>query len=41
VLYTYETNISDGWSNNHDDPAGIKELAVQMGVNIFYYLMAR
>lgn len=41
VLYTYETNISDGWSNNHNDPAHIKDLAFQMGVNIFYYLLAR
>ena len=39
LLYTYETNISDGWSNAHDDPAEIKEQAFQMGANLFYYLM--
>ncbi len=40
VLFTYESNISDGWSNAHDDPAEIKEKAFKMGANIFYYLMA-
>ncbi len=40
VLYTYETNISDGWSNAHDDPDSIKDAAFKMGVNIFYYLLA-
>ncbi|HHE38339.1 MAG TPA: DUF4159 domain-containing protein [Candidatus Cloacimonetes bacterium] len=39
LLYTYETNISDGWSNAHDDPAEIKKQAFQMGANLFYYLM--
>ena len=37
ILYTFETNISDGWSNAHDDPQIIKEQAFQMGANIFYY----
>ena len=40
VLFTYESNISDGWSNAHDDPTEIKEEAFKMGANIFYYLMA-
>jgi uncharacterized protein DUF4159 len=40
VLYTYESNISDGWSNKHDDPEEIRTDAFEMGVNIFYYLMA-
>ncbi len=40
VLFTYESNISDGWSNAHDDPAEIKEEAFKMGANIFFYLMA-
>ncbi len=39
LLYTFESNISDGWSNVHDDPAEIKEQAFRMGANIFYYLI--
>ncbi|MDO9577442.1 MAG: DUF4159 domain-containing protein [Candidatus Cloacimonadales bacterium] len=39
LLYTYESNISDGWSNAHDDPAEIREQALKMAVNLFYYLM--
>jgi len=39
LLYTYESNISDGWSNVHDDPENLKELALQFGVNMFYYIM--
>lgn len=41
LLYTYESNISDGWSNAHDDPSEIKEQALRMGANIFYYLMTK
>ncbi|MDP8219849.1 MAG: DUF4159 domain-containing protein [Candidatus Stygibacter frigidus] len=41
VLYTYETNISDGWSNAHDDPPNIRKKAFQMGVNIFYYILTK
>ncbi|MBN2460284.1 MAG: DUF4159 domain-containing protein [Candidatus Cloacimonetes bacterium] len=41
MLYTYETNISDGWSNVHDDPATIRENAFRMGANIFYYLLTQ
>lgn len=39
LLYTFESNISDGWSDVHDDPLEIKEQALKMGANIFYYLM--
>ena len=39
LLYTYETNISDGWSNVHDDPQEIRDQAFRMGANLFYYLM--
>jgi hypothetical protein len=43
VLYTYETNISDGWAgpNVHDDPPVIREQALHMGVNLFAYLMTQ
>lgn len=40
VLYTYESNISDGWSNKHDDPPEVREKAFNMADNIFYYIMA-
>lgn len=41
LLYTYETNITDGWSNAHDDPPEIREKALKMGINLFYYLMTQ
>ncbi|MCF7911990.1 MAG: DUF4159 domain-containing protein [Candidatus Cloacimonetes bacterium] len=41
VLYTYETNISDGWSNAHDDPPNIRQKAFQMGTNILYYIFTK
>lgn len=41
LLYTYESNISDGWSNVHEDPENIKELAFKFGVNLFYYIMTQ
>ena len=39
LLYTYESNITDGWSNVHDDPKNLKEKAFQFGANLFYYIM--
>ena len=39
LLYTYESNITDGWSNVHDDPENLKEMAFQFGANLFYYIM--
>ncbi|RLC48989.1 MAG: hypothetical protein DRZ79_06580 [Candidatus Cloacimonadota bacterium] len=41
VFYTYETNISDGWTSAHNDPPEIREKAFKMGANLFYYLMCR
>lgn len=42
VLYTYETNISDGWAGPtvHNDPPEIREKAFQFGANIFYLLLS-
>ena len=37
LLYTYETNITDGWSDMHNDPFKIRSQALKMGANIFYY----
>ena len=41
VLYTYETNISDGWASPevHKDPPHIREQAFKMGINIVYYVL--
>lgn len=41
VFYTYESNISDGWTNKHNDPLSTRELAFRMGVNIFLYALLR
>lgn len=37
VFYTYNTNISDGWSDVHNDPAEKREAAFMMGINIVAY----
>jgi len=39
LLYTYETNISDGWTEAHNNPPDIQEKAFRFGANLFYYLM--
>jgi hypothetical protein len=38
-LYTYETDLSDGWENQdvHNDSAVKREQALQMGANIIMY----
>lgn len=42
MLYTYETNISDGWADpdTHGNPPEIRELALSFGLNIIHYNMA-
>jgi hypothetical protein len=37
VYYTFNTNISDGWTEAHDDPAEVREQALRMGINIVAY----
>lgn len=39
VFYTYECDLGDGWEDEevHQDPADIREAALKMGTNIFYY----
>ncbi len=39
VYYTYNTNISDGWTPSHNDPADIREQAFRMGINIVSYFL--
>jgi hypothetical protein len=38
-LYTYETDLSDGWEDQpvHNDPADKRKEALQMGANILMY----
>ena len=40
ILYTYESNISDGWAdfNTHNNPPAVRETALMFGLNIFYHL---
>ena len=39
VLYTYETDLGDGWedANVHNNPEKTRELALKMGTNIILY----
>lgn len=39
ILYTFESNISDGWSDAHQDSKQTKLQALQMGANIIHYLI--
>ncbi len=39
VLYTYETNISDGWTPAYNDPPEKREQAFRFGVNILWYAL--
>jgi len=40
LLYTYETDLGDGWESYeiHHDPPEKHELALRMGLNILYYV---
>jgi hypothetical protein len=40
VLYTYETDISDGWEDEavHNNPYEIREIALKMGANIISFV---
>jgi len=41
VFYTFNTNISDGWTNDHNDPPETREQAVKVGINILWYALTR
>ena len=43
VLYTYESDLGDGWENKnvHDDPDDLREQALRMGTNIITYFLAQ
>lgn len=43
LLYTYETDLSDGWEDQrvHNDPDDKRKLALQMGANLIYFVYTR
>jgi len=43
LLYTYETDLSDGWEDQrvHNDPEEKRQQALKMGANILYYVYTR
>jgi len=43
VLYTYETNISDGWADpeTHEDLPAKREQAFRLGINIVVYALTQ
>ena len=43
VMYTYETDLGDGWEDPgvHEDPPEVREEALRMGVNIFVFAMTQ
>ena len=41
VFYTYNSNISDGWTPAHNDPENKREEAFRMGINIVAYSIIR
>ena len=43
VLYTYESNPSDGWADPevHNDPSDKREEALKFGTNIVIYALSR
>lgn len=43
VLYTYESDLGDGWEDPdvHGDPPEIREQALRMGVNVFLYVLGQ
>ncbi len=39
VFYTYNSNVSDGWTAAHRDPPEVREQAFRMGVNIVCWFL--
>ena len=40
LLYTYETDLGDGWEDQevHNNPQEVREKALKMGANIINYV---
>ena len=43
LLYTYETDLGDGWEDPsvHQNPWSVRESALKMGVNIIYFALSQ
>ena len=43
LLYTYESDLGDGWENSkvHNNPEDLREKALKMGTNIIIYSLAQ
>ncbi len=43
VLYTFNSNISDGWADErtHRDPESVRRIALDCGANILFHALAR
>jgi hypothetical protein len=39
VFYTYNSNVSDGWTDRYNDPLEKREQALRMGVNIIAWFV--
>ena len=39
VFYTYNSNITDGWTTVHNDPPEKREEAIKMGINIVWFVL--
>jgi len=39
VFYTYNSNVSDGWTDRYNDPPEKREQALRMGVNIIAWFV--
>jgi hypothetical protein len=37
LLYTYNSNISDGWTDRYNDPDSLREEAFKFGINLILY----
>lgn len=42
LLYTYESDLSDGWEDPrvHNDPEPVRQKALQMGANMIHYVFS-
>ena len=43
VIYSYESDLGDGWEDEevHNDPPELRVAALQMGVNIIYFVLTQ
>ena len=39
LFYTYNSNVSDGWTSRHGDPEQVRRRALEMGLNILLYAL--